>query len=107
MRCGVGLLGVPEAVASECGGVCRGDGDPGRATGAGEPFMLPSLPYVMGNSLNLSPLAILGSLTIWAELWGIAGAFLAIPIMTIVTIVLSEFSATRPFAILLSRDGRP
>lgn len=64
-------------------------------------------PYVMGNSLNLSPLAILGSLTIWAELWGIPGAFLAIPITTIVTIVLSEFAATRPFAILLSRDGRP
>jgi predicted PurR-regulated permease PerM len=64
-------------------------------------------PYVMGNSLNLSPLAILGSLTIWAELWGIPGAFLAIPITTIVTIVFSEFPATRPFAILLSRDGRP
>jgi AI-2 transport protein TqsA len=64
-------------------------------------------PYVMGSSLNLSPLAILGSLTLWAELWGIPGAFLAIPITTIVTIVLSEFSATRQFAILLSRDGRP
>lgn len=64
-------------------------------------------PYVMGNSLNLSPLAILGSLTFWAELWGIPGAFLAIPITTIVTIVLSEFPATRPCAILLSRDGRP
>jgi len=64
-------------------------------------------PYVIGNSLNLSPLAILGSPTIWAERWGIPGAFLAIPITTIATIVLSEFSATRPFAILLSRDGRP
>ena len=63
-------------------------------------------PYVMGNSLNLSPFAILVSLTIWSGLWGIAGAFLAVPITSILTIVLSGFAGTRPIAVLLSRDGR-
>ncbi|MCA3219311.1 MAG: AI-2E family transporter [Burkholderiales bacterium] len=63
-------------------------------------------PYVMGNSLNLSPFAILISLGVWSELWGIAGAFLAVPITAILTIVFSEFPATRPLAVLLSRDGR-
>jgi predicted PurR-regulated permease PerM len=63
-------------------------------------------PYVMGNSLNLSPFAILVSLTIWSGLWGISGAFLAVPITSILTIVLSGFPGTRSIAVLLSRDGR-
>jgi predicted PurR-regulated permease PerM len=63
-------------------------------------------PYVMGNSLNLSPFAILVSLAIWSELWGVPGAFLAVPITAILTIVLSEFAGTRPIAVLLSRNGK-
>jgi AI-2 transport protein TqsA len=63
-------------------------------------------PYVMGNSLNLSPFAILISLAVWSELWGIPGAFLAVPITAIMTIVFSEFAGTRPIAVLLSKNGR-
>jgi AI-2 transport protein TqsA len=63
-------------------------------------------PYIMGNSLNLSPFAILLSLTIWSGLWGIPGAFLAVPITAIMAIVFSEFAGTRPIAVLLSRNGR-
>lgn len=63
-------------------------------------------PYVMGNSLNLSPFAILISLAVWTELWGIPGAFLAVPITAIITIVFSSFPATRPVAVLLSKNGR-
>ena len=62
-------------------------------------------PFVMGKSLNLSPFAILVSLAIWSELWGVPGAFLAVPITAILAIVLSEFSGTRPVAVLLSKDG--
>jgi len=63
-------------------------------------------PYVMGNSLNLSPFAILISLAVWSELWGIPGAFLAVPITAIMAIVFSEFPGTRPVAVLLSQNGR-
>jgi predicted PurR-regulated permease PerM len=63
-------------------------------------------PFVMGNRLNLSPFAILVSLTVWSALWGVAGAFLAVPITATMVIVLSEFAGTRPIAVLLSRDGR-
>ena len=63
-------------------------------------------PYVMGSSLNLSPFAILISLAVWSELWGIPGAFLAVPITAIVTIVFSEFPGTRAVAVLLSKSGR-
>ena len=64
-------------------------------------------PYMMGNSLNLSPFAMLASLAIWSELWGIPGAFLAVPITAVMAIVFSQFSGTRPIAVMLSRNGQP
>jgi AI-2 transport protein TqsA len=63
-------------------------------------------PYLMGDSLNLSPFVILASLTIWGGLWGIPGAFLAVPITAVLVIVLSQFQGTRPIAVLMSRNGR-
>ena len=63
-------------------------------------------PYLIGNSLNLSPLAILISMSVWSELWGIAGAFLAVPITAAIAIICSEFTSTRPVAVLLSQNGR-
>jgi AI-2 transport protein TqsA len=63
-------------------------------------------PYLMGNSLNLSPFVILVSLAVWSALWGIPGAFLAIPITACMAFVFSEFPGTRPLAVLLSGSGR-
>jgi AI-2 transport protein TqsA len=63
-------------------------------------------PYLMSNSLNLSPFAILVSLTVWTALWGVPGAFLAVPITAILAIVFSQFAGTRPIAVLLSRSGK-
>ena len=62
-------------------------------------------PYVLGNSLNLSPFAILASLAIWSAIWGVAGAFLAVPITACMALVFAEFDGTRPIAVLLSRNG--
>ena len=62
-------------------------------------------PYLMANSLNLSGFAILISLAAWAALWGIPGAFLAVPITACITMVLAEFKGTRSIAILMSRHG--
>jgi predicted PurR-regulated permease PerM len=59
----------------------------------------------MGNSLNLSPFVILVSITVWGALWGIPGAFLAVPITACMAMVCAEFEATRPIAVLLSRNG--
>jgi predicted PurR-regulated permease PerM len=64
-------------------------------------------PYIMGNSLNLSPFAILVSLAVWVALWGVAGAFLAVPISAMMTIIFAQFEGTRPIAILLSQNGKP
>lgn len=62
-------------------------------------------PYLMGNSLNLSPFVILVSLTIWSALWGIPGAFLAVPMTAVMVMIFAEFPGTRPFAVMLSRKG--
>jgi predicted PurR-regulated permease PerM len=64
-------------------------------------------PYIMGNSLNLSPFAILVSLAVWVALWGVPGAFLAVPITAMMTIIFSEFPGTRAVAVLLSQSGKP
>jgi AI-2 transport protein TqsA len=63
-------------------------------------------PYVMGNSLNLSPTVILLGLALWSALWGIPGAILSVPIMASLLIVMASFESTRPFAIMLSRNGQ-
>lgn len=63
-------------------------------------------PLLMGNSLNLSPFVILVTLAIWSGLWGVAGAFLSVPMTAVVALALSEFPQTRAIAVLLSRDGR-
>jgi AI-2 transport protein TqsA len=62
-------------------------------------------PWLMANSLNLSPFAILASLAAWSALWGIAGAFLAVPLTACIVMVLAESKGTRPLAVLLSKTG--
>jgi predicted PurR-regulated permease PerM len=63
-------------------------------------------PWLLGNSLNLSPFVILVSITVWGALWGIPGAFLAVPVTASMVMVFAEFAATRPIAVLLSRSGQ-
>ncbi len=63
-------------------------------------------PKLMGNRLNLSPIVILLSLGLWGSIWGIPGMFLCVPITVIIMIICSYFPATRPFAILLSSNGK-
>ncbi len=63
-------------------------------------------PKLMGNSLNLSPLVILLSLSLWGSLWGVPGMFLCVPITVIAMIICSHFPQTRPIAVLLSGNGK-
>jgi predicted PurR-regulated permease PerM len=62
-------------------------------------------PRVMGTGLNVSPVVMLLSLALWGTIWGVVGMFLAVPLMVVVMIVCSNFTATRPIAILMSADG--
>lgn len=62
-------------------------------------------PFLMGKSLNLSPIFIISSLALWGMIWGAAGMFLAIPILAMMVITLSQFPSTRPLAVLFSKTG--
>ncbi|WP_246020738.1 AI-2E family transporter [Paracoccus subflavus] len=62
-------------------------------------------PMLTGQTLQLSSFGIILSLAFWGAIWGIAGAFLAVPIMVAVMIVCWHVPWLRPVAILLSREG--
>jgi predicted PurR-regulated permease PerM len=62
-------------------------------------------PKLMGKSLNISPIVVMLSLSIWGSIWGIAGMFLSVPFTVILMIIFSQFEATKRIAILLSEDG--
>ncbi len=64
-------------------------------------------PKMMGDSMNLSALVVVLSLTLWSALWGGVGAFLSAPLTVIIMIILAQFPTTRWIAVLLSADGQP
>jgi predicted PurR-regulated permease PerM len=59
-------------------------------------------PRFVGRQVNLSPLVVLVALSVWTALWGIPGAILAVPMTSVVAIVLSSFDSTRFIAVLLA-----
>ncbi len=62
-------------------------------------------PKIMGKSLNISPLVVILSLTIWGAIWGIVGAILSVPITVMIIIVFEEIPSLRPIAIMLTEKG--
>lgn len=59
-------------------------------------------PLVMGDSLDLHPVAILMALMIWSVLWGVVGMLLATPITSVMRILFARMPQTRGLAQLLS-----
>lgn len=54
------------------------------------------------NYLNLSPFVILLSLVLWNYIWGVLGLFLAVPIMSLVQLVMANIEQTKPLAVAMS-----
>ncbi|MEA2036232.1 MAG: AI-2E family transporter [Nanoarchaeota archaeon] len=59
-------------------------------------------PKLAGAKLNLSPIVIIISLFLWYWVWGIVGMILAIPIISILKIVLEQSDSTKHLAKLMS-----
>lgn len=59
-------------------------------------------PKVMGENMDLHPVAIIGFLLFWGLVWGIPGMFMAVPITAIVKIILSRIPPTQGVAELLA-----
>ncbi len=62
-------------------------------------------PKLQGERLRLSPLIILFSLFIFGYIWGIAGMFLAVPMLSVVKILCENIPGLEPLAVVLE-NGR-
>src|SRR6185437_16000964 len=60
-------------------------------------------PMVMGSRMRLSPVAILVWLLIWAWMWGIPGALLAVPLLTCVKLIAEWTPGWEWFAKMVER----
>lgn len=61
-------------------------------------------PKLQGHYLELSPFIVLVSITFWGWIWGIPGAFIAVPLTAAVIVAFGEFEQTRWLHRLLTRD---
>jgi AI-2 transport protein TqsA len=59
-------------------------------------------PLIMGEGLDLHPVAVLLALIFWGLLWGAVGMLLAAPMTAVLRIVLERIETTRPAAGLLA-----
>ncbi|MBT3423732.1 MAG: AI-2E family transporter, partial [Bacteroidetes bacterium] len=62
-------------------------------------------PRIMGQTLNISPLVVIISLTFWGAIWGVLGMLLSVPIMVMLIIIFAQFENTKSIAVLLSAKG--
>jgi hypothetical protein len=59
-------------------------------------------PLVQGRVLSLSPLIVLFSVAFWGWMWGVAGAFIGVPITIATVLICRRFESTRWIATLLA-----
>jgi len=58
-------------------------------------------PKLLGNRLQLNPLAVTIALLLWAWLWGAVGLLLAIPITAAMKIIFDHVEALKPYGVWL------
>jgi AI-2 transport protein TqsA len=61
-------------------------------------------PAITGKAVNLSPLVVLISLSLWGLCWGVVGMVLAVPLTAMLKIVLENTPGTRPIARLMGGE---
>jgi AI-2 transport protein TqsA len=62
-------------------------------------------PRVAGAAISISPFMVLFAVFFWGMLWGIAGAFIGVPILIALATACARDPISRPIAVLLSADG--
>jgi AI-2 transport protein TqsA len=61
-------------------------------------------PRLAGTAVSISPFMVLFAVFFWSLLWGIAGAFIGVPILIALATVCARHPAARPIAVLVSAD---
>jgi predicted PurR-regulated permease PerM len=64
-------------------------------------------PRLQAQTQNIDPIVTLLSLAVWSWLWGLPGAFLAVPLTLMLMMLFAQFESTRWLSALLSNDGKP
>jgi predicted PurR-regulated permease PerM len=64
-------------------------------------------PRLQARTQNIDPVATLLALAFWSWMWGLPGAFLAVPMTLMSMMVFTQFPSTRWVAAMLSNDGNP
>ncbi|ACC97736.1 putative permease [Elusimicrobium minutum Pei191] len=59
-------------------------------------------PKVMGSAVDMHPVTVICALVVWSLIWGIAGAFLAVPLTAAIQVVMARFKTTAPLAELMA-----
>jgi predicted PurR-regulated permease PerM len=62
-------------------------------------------PLLQGRYLALSPYVVLVAVTFWGWLWGVAGAFLSMPITVGIAVACQQSERTRWLATFLAEDA--
>ncbi|WP_395444553.1 AI-2E family transporter [Caulobacter sp. UC70_42] len=65
------------------------------------------LPKMQADSQNIDPAASLIAVGMWTVIWGVPGAFLAIPLTLALMYALAQYDDLRWLAVLISHDGDP
>ncbi|QDL91655.1 AI-2E family transporter [Paroceanicella profunda] len=63
-------------------------------------------PRMMSTSLNLSGLVVLVGIFAGGALWGVVGALIVVPVLSVVMLIFAQIPSMRPVALLMSSDGR-
>jgi len=61
-------------------------------------------PKIVGDKININPLFAILALLFFGSLWGVGGIILALPLISIVRIILSHFEETEAVAVLMSSN---
>lgn len=59
-------------------------------------------PKIVGDKVNINPLIAIIAIVIFGAIWGIGGIVLALPLISIIRIILSQFEETESIAVLMS-----
>lgn len=64
-------------------------------------------PKIIGSKVQVNSFIVLFGIIVAESLWGIAGMFLAIPLLAILKIIFDKVEGLRPYGFLLGEDGVP
>jgi predicted PurR-regulated permease PerM len=62
---------------------------------------------MQADTQNIDPIVTIVALSFWTLLWGIPGAFLAVPMTLMLMMVFAQFESTKWVTAALSNDGKP